>query len=412
MGARLGVLYGLPSMGIVAVNTHWNGSQTAKTGTLNAGWSGRTMKIQTLLVLLCLVSALGVLGACGDSDEGSGDAANNTANNTANNGTPDGQPEGFDVVISANVVEGDAPLTVQFSSEVVGGTVRLFSWNFGDGGSAVESDPEHTFEVDGSYIVTLLAIDEVSGETATDSLSITVGNAAPPGGRTWEGSYTGDGSDLRGYSSVTGDLTIQSEDITTLDDLSALTNVGGLIRISQNDALTNIDGLSSLTRVGGFLEIVFNPLITNVDGLSSLTRANDININSNDALTNVDGLSGITSVNGFVNISNNPLLENINGLAGLRRTGENLFINDNDILEDIDALSSLTSIGRNLSVTDNPALTNVDGLSSLTLVEDTVFINDNRQMCQESVDNLVERLNMSADPPTIDDITGNDGPCP
>ena len=65
-------------------------------------------------------------------------------------------------------------------------------------------------------------------------------------------------------------LNIEGSDITNLDGLSALTEVGTL-EIQFNGALTNVNGLSALTSVAFNLLIRENAALTNLDGLSALT---------------------------------------------------------------------------------------------------------------------------------------------
>ncbi|MEW6074432.1 MAG: PKD domain-containing protein [Planctomycetota bacterium] len=61
---------------------------------------------------------------------------------------------------------GPAPLAVLFADES-SGTITEWSWAFGDGGTASEADPAHTYLAPGSYAVTLA----VSGPDGADSLT-------------------------------------------------------------------------------------------------------------------------------------------------------------------------------------------------------------------------------------------------
>ncbi|NOT29954.1 MAG: PKD domain-containing protein, partial [Planctomycetes bacterium] len=64
---------------------------------------------------------------------------------------------------SAPLTSGIAPLAVQFT-DVSLGLVTNWAWDFGDGTSAFESDPEHVYLVPGTYSVSLVA----SGPAGTD----------------------------------------------------------------------------------------------------------------------------------------------------------------------------------------------------------------------------------------------------
>lgn len=71
-------------------------------------------------------------------------------------------------------------LTVTFvdSSTDTDGVVTSWSWDFGDGASAAEQNPLHTYASSGTHTVTLLATDN-DGATATISQDVTVTEPAP-----------------------------------------------------------------------------------------------------------------------------------------------------------------------------------------------------------------------------------------
>lgn len=172
---------------------------------------------------------------------------------------------------------------------------------------------------------------------------------------------------------VTGELSVSGNDIVDLSPLSALTSVGGYLRISFNEVLTNLDGLSALTSVGGFA-ISTNTALTNLDGLSALTRVDGyFSIGDNTALIDLDGLSALTSVAGQLSIGNNAALTNIDGLSSLTSVFRVVILN-NDTLTNLDALSALTSMGGGVHIDHNAALTNLDGLSALISVGEGVYV--------------------------------------
>ena len=79
------------------------------------------------------------------------------------------------VGIISNETVGDAPATFEFEANLTGGTEPYtYVWNFGD--DSQESDKQtvsHTFDEAGNYTVTLTATDS-DGETASDTLEVTV----------------------------------------------------------------------------------------------------------------------------------------------------------------------------------------------------------------------------------------------
>jgi PKD repeat protein len=61
------------------------------------------------------------------------------------------------VAFSGTPLNGDAPLTVQFTDESVNlsGAVLAWNWNFGDGNTSDLQNPQHTYQTPGVYTVTL-----------------------------------------------------------------------------------------------------------------------------------------------------------------------------------------------------------------------------------------------------------------
>ncbi len=76
------------------------------------------------------------------------------------------------VAISASVTEGPAPLEVSFTAEVQG-MAASYSWDFGDGSTAQEANPTHTFTAEGTYTVKLI-VTAPDGSTASAEKTITV----------------------------------------------------------------------------------------------------------------------------------------------------------------------------------------------------------------------------------------------
>ena len=116
---------------------------------------------------------------------------------------------------SADVLQGSAPLTVNFSAA---GDLS-HHWTFGDGATATESHPTHVYENLGQYVATLTVMD-AEGDTATTSLAIHVSPEAPadigthtefPGSRDglvflWHGTLEGSGDiEPRGDVTIGGD---------------------------------------------------------------------------------------------------------------------------------------------------------------------------------------------------------------
>ena len=97
--------------------------------------------------------------------------------------TPGGSGSTFNLpptpVITADVVRGVAPLTVQFNSDrsTDDGLIVSREWDFDDGSTSLEIAPRHTYTSNGDYTVTLKLTDD-SGLQNTETTVITV-TAAP-----------------------------------------------------------------------------------------------------------------------------------------------------------------------------------------------------------------------------------------
>jgi hypothetical protein len=83
-----------------------------------------------------------------------------------------------------------------------------------------------------------------------------------------------------------GLLIVLNRALTNLEGLSAITSVGGDLRIDRNDALANVAGLSAVGSIGGNLRVTDNDTLTNVDGLRTVTSVGgSLTVRDNDALT-------------------------------------------------------------------------------------------------------------------------------
>lgn len=82
---------------------------------------------------------------------------------------------------SANRTTGKAPLAVQFTGSGADpdGTIALYAWTFGDGGTSSQQSPSHTYASPGNYTATLTVTDNL-GARASASVSIVASaNVAP-----------------------------------------------------------------------------------------------------------------------------------------------------------------------------------------------------------------------------------------
>lgn len=84
------------------------------------------------------------------------------------------------VSFTSNITSGINPLSVQFIDTSTNAPVKWF-WSFGDGVVSTESDPVHTYTIDGVYSVTLTATNADGSQSVTKANYITcIKSVIPP----------------------------------------------------------------------------------------------------------------------------------------------------------------------------------------------------------------------------------------
>jgi len=106
---------------------------------------------------------------------GPGGSDSITKNNYITVNVPPPPVAGF----SANPTSGDAYLSVQFTDTSTG-AITSWSWTFGDGGTSTSEDPQHTYQVPGTYSVTLTVSGPGGSNAHTKTDYITVTQPPPP----------------------------------------------------------------------------------------------------------------------------------------------------------------------------------------------------------------------------------------
>ena len=197
------------------------------------------------------------------------------------------------------------------------------------------------------------------------------------GGNILEGtvviSETAELAQLAGVNCVDGDLLIAGIDASALA-LPSLEIVTGDIVVAGNPELTSLDGLASLRNVGRRALVQGNPVLSDLGSLGMLDRAVGLTIIGNDSLTDLRGLEGLTDSRINLNITNNGELVSLAGLENMTSSTEILTIRSNRNLTDASALANLRSVNF-VDISGNVALQELR-LSSLEKI-DLRFIVDN-----------------------------------
>src|SRR5690606_31550499 len=121
-----------------------------------------------------------------------------------------------------------------------------------------------------------------------------------------------------------------------------ITEVTEELWIGSNAQLTNLDGLNNLQNIGDYLLIYNNPQLNNLDGLTNLQSIGGyLKIEGNDVLEDINGLNNLQSIEDYLMIYLNPQLANLDGLSNLTSIGTELHINTNEVLSDISGLQNI-----------------------------------------------------------------------
>jgi len=190
---------------------------------------------------------------------------------------------------SANVVSGESPLEVVFTSNVTGTPTRWF-WDFGDGQYSRLENPTHTYEADGTYTVRLTATNASGGDVHEEEDYITVSGVPPLvevfqdtflinapldglapelGGAAWASPFVNlepevSGGVLTGLVGFGADGTsLLTYDPNPLNSLSAASRIA--LRLSFPDGLAIPTGGASAETASVALAVMQDPLGPNED---------------------------------------------------------------------------------------------------------------------------------------------------
>jgi hypothetical protein len=188
---------------------------------------------------------------------------------------------------------------------------------------------------------------------------------------------------------IEGDVTINGDDISSLDALNLITNINGDVKIISC-ALTNLSGLEGLSSIGGDLITLVG--LSSLSGLEELTLigGNLRILGSN--LTSLSGLEGLTFI-GSLSIGSNYNLTSLSGLEGVNSIPGGLSIWDNQALTNLIGLEVLNSIGDNLGIWWNHSLTSMSAIENINL--DSIIwlrISDNILLSECDVQNICNFL--------------------
>jgi hypothetical protein len=208
------------------------------------------------------------------------------------------------------------------------------------------------------------------------------------GGPAFEGSLTlhdaTDFAQLAGVQCIDGDLIIAdlAGEIPALPDLQTVT---GEVVIAGNNDLTSLNGLSALQNVGQSYLIQGNPLLADISELATVDNVLSVFLIGNNSLTDLAGLSTLDAITTKLVVANNPALTSLHGLENVV-TASSLTFRSNNTLADLSALANLRS-STLIEISSNNALTSL-ALPSLEKVDVRLLINTNATLATVSLPKL------------------------
>jgi len=185
-------------------------------------------------------------------------------------------------------------------------------------------------------------------------------------------------TDYPGCTEIGGTVFI-SGNVSNLNGLAQITNIGGVLKISYTTTLTNLDGLNNLQSAQSLL-LEDNTSLQNIQALGNLTSLNRIVLMHNESLVTLSGLESITNIPMEINIQQNQALESLVGLQNLMNVGNSLSIYLNPQLGDLTGLESLTEIGSSLTIGENASLNTLQGLDNLSEIGQNFTLSMNPQL--------------------------------
>ena len=202
---------------------------------------------------------------------------------------------------------------------------------------------------------------------------------------------------LSGVSTFVGDLIIQSDNITSLENLRNLRSIQGHLVIQQADELESLEGLNNLISVEG-IEFFHSDKLSNIDALGNISTIDFLQVQTMPALTSLDGL-GQLDVERSILISNTPQLTEISEQITMNDgIAYNIYLAYNESLLSAPFLDQITETEW-MWLKSNPVLTLDNDFNDLQSV-DYFYIEDNDGLTALELNNLrfVEEF----------DVKGND----
>ena len=199
---------------------------------------------------------------------------------------------------------------------------------------------------------------------------------------------------LENLSYVGGSVTIDEPHGTliNLQGLNNLSYIGENFNLYECDDLVSTNGLDNLLYIGNRIWLHENPVLTQITGFENIRHLpGEFSFDENDAMLDLSGFDSLISIGGQrVLIWDNALLSSLNGFNNVELIDGYLDISFNDKLIHLDALENLNTVGgAYLNVRGNDILDNIEGLSSIVNFNGEITIYDNNQLTSlDGIENI------------------------
>ena len=190
---------------------------------------------------------------------------------------------------------------------------------------------------------------------------------------------------LNNLSKIGGQLRIKGGQFSNLNGLNKLKIIGSHFMVSEIDSLEIFFGIDSLKRIGGDFDFHSGSNFNNFIGFNSLDSVNgSLSLHGN--IPNCIGFDSLQFVGGNLNLEGNTF--SLSGFNNLKEISGSLILVQT-YLGDFIGLDSLKHIGGSLFAYGNTNLVNFSGLNSLKSVNSLFITYNNNLISLTGLDSLV-----------------------
>lgn len=185
---------------------------------------------------------------------------------------------------------------------------------------------------------------------------------------------------LRNLTKIDGSLLIFETDISVIDGLDKLQEIGGVFSIYMNSSLKEIKNLNSLKTINE-LSVFGNDELLHINGFNSLTNCSTtltINVNAN--LETIEGFNNLTYIGEDLSITSSNKLVKVKGFESLTHLGKNLLFRSNVLIKKIEAFNNLKTIGEDLDFRYNWSLESLDIFPNLETIQGRLIIENHKEL--------------------------------